>query len=133
NLPNTLVGLGDGGAHVDVSCDAGYTTYLLGHWVRERGVMSLEAAVKKITSEPADFLGFKDRGRITMGNAADIVVFDEASVGCAPKLEKANDLPGGLPRLMVRSQGVDYTIVNGSVAWENGVLTGARAGKVLRT
>jgi N-acyl-D-amino-acid deacylase len=133
NLPNTLVGLGDGGAHVDVNCDAGYTTYLLGHWVRERGIMSLETAVKKITSEPADFLGIKDRGRLAVGNAADIVVFDEATVGCAPKLEKANDLPGGIPRLIVRSKGVDFTIVNGQVAWQEGALTGTRAGKVLRT
>ncbi len=133
NTPGMLIALGDGGAHVDVNCDAGYTTYLLGTWVRERGIMSLEEGVRKITSVPADFLGIRDRGRLAEGMAADIVVFDQATIGAAKKLHKANDLPGGASRLLVRSFGIDYTIVNGVVSWEDGRLTGARAGQVVRS
>jgi N-acyl-D-amino-acid deacylase len=133
NTPGTLIGLGDGGAHVDVNCDAGYTSYLLGTWVRERKIMSLESAIQKITSVPADFFGIKNRGRLAEGNAADIVVFDENTVGTVKKLEKLADLPGGVQRLIVRSTGIDFTIVNGAVAYEGGRVTAARAGQVVRT
>ena len=70
--PRVMVGLSDGGAHVDMLCDAGYCTYLLGKWVREKQAMTLEQAVKRITSEPADFFGIKDRGRLLPGMAADV-------------------------------------------------------------
>jgi N-acyl-D-aspartate/D-glutamate deacylase len=79
--PRTMIGLSDGGAHVDLLYEAGYPTYLLSHWVREKQVLSLEHAVKRITSEPADFFGFTGRGRIEAGCAADIVVFDADRVG----------------------------------------------------
>ncbi len=65
--PRTMIGLSDGGAHVNMLCDAGYCTYLLGTWVRERQAMTLENAIKRITSEPADFFGIKDRGRLKVG------------------------------------------------------------------
>ena len=133
NAPNTLIGLADGGAHVDTTCDARYTTYLLGTWVRERGIMSLEKAVQKLTAEPADIFGMKDRGRLTVGSVADIVVFDPATVGCAARWEKRFDQPGGAKRLVSASYGVEYTFVNGTAAWENNALTGARAGRVIRT
>ncbi len=133
NTPGILIGLGDGGAHLDVSCDVGYTSYLLGTWVRERGVMSLEEGVRMITSAPADFLGLHDRGRLVEGKAADIVIFDETTIAAAKKLHKASDLPGGASRLMVRSIGIDYTVVNGEVTWQDGALTGARAGQILRS
>ena len=73
NDPRVMVGLSDGGAHVDMLCDAGYCTYLLGTWVREKQAMTLERAIKRITSEPADFFGIKNRGRLLPGMAADVV------------------------------------------------------------
>ena len=76
-----MIGLSDGGAHVDMLCDAGYCTYLLGTWVRERQAMSLEHAVKRITSEPAAFYGMTQRGRIQQGLAADLAIFDLNTVG----------------------------------------------------
>src|SRR5579859_2471718 len=70
--PRTMVGLSDGGAHVDMLCDAGYATYLLGRWVREKQALTLEHAVKRITSEPADCFGIKGRGRLSPGFAGDV-------------------------------------------------------------
>ena len=66
NDRSILLGLGDGGAHLDMLCDAGYPTYVLGTWVRERGVLTLEEAVRRMTSDPADFFGIRDRGRIAL-------------------------------------------------------------------
>ncbi len=66
----TLIGLSDGGAHVNMLCDAGYCTYLLGHWVREKQALTLEQGIKRLTTEPADFFGIKDRGRLKKGLAA---------------------------------------------------------------
>src|SRR5690606_27966051 len=76
----TMIGLSDAGAHLDMLCESGYTTYLLGHWVRDEKALSLEKAIQRITSEPADFFGLKDRGRLETGTAADIVVFDENQI-----------------------------------------------------
>jgi N-acyl-D-amino-acid deacylase len=133
NDRSVLLGLGDGGAHLDMLCDSGYPTYVLGTWVRERGVLTLEEAVRRMTSDPADFYGIKDRGRIAPGMAADLVIFDPASVGMAGRAERLHDLPGGGKRMVKRSSGVEYTLVNGEVLWEKGTLTGAAAGKVLRS
>lgn len=128
----TMIGLSDGGAHVDMFCDAGYCTYLLGTWVREREVMSLEHAVRRITSEPAALFGIQQRGRLAPGLAADFAIFDLARVGSKKRGEMRNDLPGGGRRLVMPAQGVEYTIVNGQVLFEHGRDTGARAGQVLR-
>jgi len=133
NDRSVLLGLGDGGAHLDMLCDSGYPTYVLGTWVRERKVLSLEEAVRRMTSDPADFFGIKDRGRIAPGMAADLVIFDPATVGMAPRAERIHDLPGGGKRMVKRSRGVEMTIVNGEVVWEKGALTGATAGRVLRS
>ena len=76
-----LLGLGDGGAHLDMLCDSGYPTYVLGTWVRERKALTLEEAVRRMTSDPADFFGIRDRGRLQPGLAADIAIFDPATVG----------------------------------------------------
>jgi len=133
NNPAMLLGLGDGGAHLDMLCDAGYPTYVLGTWVRERKVLTLEHAVQRMTSDPADFFGIRDRGRLAPGLAADLAIFDPASVGSAGRPERRFDLPGGGKRMVMRSQGIACTIVNGVVAWENGALTGAAAGAVLRS
>lgn len=131
--PRVMIGLSDGGAHVDMLCDAGYCTYLLGTWVRERGVMTLEHAIKRLTSEPAAFYGITQRGTLTPGMAADIVVFDLATVGSRKRGEMRTDLPGGGRRLVMPAHGIEYTIVNGQVLYEHGRHTGALPGQVLRS
>jgi N-acyl-D-aspartate/D-glutamate deacylase len=133
NDRSVLLGLGDGGAHLDMLCDSGYPTYVLGTWVRERKVLSLEEAVRRMTSDPADFFGIRDRGRIAPGMAADLVIFDPASVGSGGRPERLYDLPGGAKRMVMRSRGIEMTLVNGVVTWEKGGLTGAAAGRVLRS
>ena len=133
NNPDMLLGLGDGGAHLDMLCDSGYPTYVLGTWVRERKVLTLEHAVRRMTSDPADFFGIKDRGRLMPGLAADVAIFDPATVGSIGRPERRYDLPGGAKRMVMRSQGIEYTVVNGQVTWERGALTGASAGVVLRS
>jgi N-acyl-D-aspartate/D-glutamate deacylase len=133
NDRSILLGLGDGGAHLDMLCDSGYPTYVLGTWVRERKALTLEEAVRRMTSDPADFYGMRDRGRIAPGLAADLVLFDPAAVGSAGRPERLYDLPGGGKRMVRRSRGVEMTLVNGEVTWEKAALTGARAGRVLRS
>jgi N-acyl-D-aspartate/D-glutamate deacylase len=127
-----LMALGDGGAHVDMLCDAGYPTFLLGTWVREKEAITLEEGVRKLTSDPADLFGLKDRGRLTKGAPADVAIFDPARIGSTNHGERRYDLPGGAKRIVMPSKGVEYTVVNGAITWEQGRLTEARAGKVLR-
>jgi N-acyl-D-amino-acid deacylase len=131
--PRTMVGLSDGGAHVDMLCDAGYATYLLGTWVRERSAMTLERAVQRMTSEPAAYFGITDRGRLQKGLAADVVIFDYNTVGSGKRGEMRTDLPGGGRRLVMPARGVEYTIVNGEVLYEHGKASGAMPGRVLRS
>jgi len=133
NDPSVLLGLGDGGAHLDMLCDSGYPTYVLGTWVREKKVLTLEEAVRRMTSDPADFFGIRDRGRIKAGLAADIAIFSEKEIASGGRPERLYDLPGGAKRMVMRSKGVEMTLVNGQVTWERGALTGAKAGKVLRS
>lgn len=133
NRPEILVGLGDAGAHLDMLCDAGYPTYLLGTWVRERGALSMERAVAMLTSEPADAFGLHGRGRLAPGLAADITVFDPARVGSAPRTERLHDLPSGAKRMVMRSQGIACTLVAGVPVWSSGHTTGERPGRVLRS
>ena len=133
NNRDMLLGLGDGGAHLDMLCDSGYPSYVLGTWVREKKVLTLEEAVRRMTSDPADFFGIRDRGRLKPGLAADIVVFSERDISSVGRPERLYDLPGGAKRMVMRSQGIEYTVVNGAVTWEKGQLTGAAAGRVLRS
>jgi N-acyl-D-aspartate/D-glutamate deacylase len=133
NDRSILIGLGDGGAHVDMLCDAGYPTYLLGTWVRERQVLTLQEAVRRLTSDPADFYGIRDRGRLLPGLAADLVVFDPRTVGSATRGERRHDLPGGGKRMVMPARGILHTIVNGVPTLAAGELTGAAAGQVLRS
>jgi N-acyl-D-aspartate/D-glutamate deacylase len=133
NDPRPMLGLSDAGAHVNVLCDAGYCTYLLGHWVRERQAITLEYAVKRLTSEPADFFGLKGRGRLIAGNAADIAIFDADTVGSPRRGTMTNDLPGGGNRLVMLATGVIHTFVNGVPVYEDGRYTGALPGTVLRS
>jgi N-acyl-D-amino-acid deacylase len=131
--PRVMIGLSDGGAHVDMLCDAGYATYLLGTWVREKSVLTLEHAVKRLTSEPATFFGLTQRGKIQKGLAADFAIFDLKTVGSQKRGEMRNDLPGGGRRLVMPARGVEYTVVNGTVLYEHQKHTGALPGKVLRS
>jgi N-acyl-D-aspartate/D-glutamate deacylase len=131
--PRVMVGLSDGGAHVDMLCDAGYATYLLGTWVREKSVLTLEHAVKRLTSEPAAFFGLAQRGKIQKGLAADFAIFDLKTVGSQKRGEMRNDLPGGGRRLVMPARGVEYTVVNGTVLYEHQKHTGALPGQVLRS
>ena len=131
--PRTMIGLSDGGAHVNMLCDAGYCTYLLGTWVRERQALTLENAIKRITSEPADFFGIKDRGRLKVGLPADVAIFDERKVGSAKRARMQNDLPGGGRRLVMPAEGVEYTIVNGDILYDHGHHSGYLPGQVLKS
>ena len=133
NDPSILIGLGDGGAHVDMLCDSGYPTYLLGTWVRDREAITLEEGVRRLTSDPADFFGIGDRGRIRSGLAADITIFDPSSVGSPERAERRYDLPGGAKRMVMPSLGIRYTIVNGSICWKDGEIFGRMHGQVLRS
>jgi N-acyl-D-aspartate/D-glutamate deacylase len=127
-----LIDLSDAGAHLDMLCDAGYSTHLLQRWVRETGALTLEQGVRKLTSVPAQLFGI-DRGVLAVGKAADLVIFDPATVACGDK-QWASDLPGGGRRFVTRSSGVRATIVAGEVLFENGAYRdGARPGRVLRS
>jgi N-acyl-D-aspartate/D-glutamate deacylase len=131
--PRVLIALGDGGAHVDMLCDAGYPTFLLGTWVRERQALTLEQAVARLTAQPADLFGIKGRGRLKVGSAADVAIFDPQTVGSSSRGERRYDLPGGAKRMVMPSRGVEYTVVNGQVAYANGAPTGSLSGQVMRS
>lgn len=129
--PYVVIGTSDAGAHVAFDAAFGYCTTLLGLWVRERRLMSLEAAVHKLTFMVASLFGLHDRGLIRPGWAADLVLFDPETVH-AEEPEYAWDYPGGAQRMIQRARGVKYTIVNGQVIIEDGEYTGALPGRVLR-
>ncbi len=128
----TILGLSDAGANLGLLCDAGYCTYLLGIWAREKQVLTLERAVQRLTSEPADYFGIRTRGRLLAGLAAHITIFDYDRVMPGPVV-MLSDLPGGGRRLVQEARGIQYTIVNGGVVYENGQHTGALPGEVLRS
>lgn len=130
--PRLLLGLHDAGAHVDMLYQAGFPTYMYGHWVREEGAIELEHAVRRLTSELADYFGLKDRGRVAAGKIADLMVFDPAVVGSAQPADTIlDDLPAGGVRLHSKSKGMAYTIVNGQVLIERGEHTGVLPGKII--
>jgi N-acyl-D-amino-acid deacylase len=133
NDPRPMIGLSDAGAHVTLLCDAGYCTYLLGHWVRDLNAINLEYAVKRITSEPADFFGLRGRGRLNVGGHADLAIFDAATVGSARRGTMKDDLPGGGKRLVMPATGVIHTVVNGVPVYENEHYTGTTPGTVLHS
>ena len=131
--PHVLLGQSDAGAHVaNANPGFGFSTIMLAHWVRERQIMSLEEAIKKMTFLPASIFGIHDRGLIRRGMAADLFVFDPEKIDLAEP-EKVTDLPEGAPRYIQRAKGIRYTIVNGSVLMKNGAHTGVYPGKVLRS
>lgn len=130
------LGLSDAGAHVGQLCDAPLATDLLGRWVRDRGVMSLEAAVHKLTQVQAELFGFHDRGVLRTGYAADIAVFDPATVAPGP-LRRIRDFPAGAERLTADEPvGMRHLLVNGVAVVADGRLVddavAARPGQLLR-
>ena len=130
---DVVLGLGDGGAHYGMICDASYPTFLLAHWARDRasGRFSVPDAIRELTSVPARVAGLGDRGRIAVGYKADLNVIDHAAV----RLHKpviSYDLPAGGRRLDQAADGYVATIVSGEVIAENGVPTDARPGKLVR-
>jgi N-acyl-D-aspartate/D-glutamate deacylase len=130
---DVVLGLGDGGAHYGMICDASFPTYLLAHWARDRarGRLSVAEAVKALTSVPARVAGLHDRGRIAPGYKADLNVIDHAGL----RLHRpviAYDLPGGGRRLDQTADGYVATIVSGRTIAENGAPTDACPGRLVR-
>jgi N-acyl-D-aspartate/D-glutamate deacylase len=135
--PKALPGLSDGGAHVGTICDASFPTYLLAHWTRDRmkrgkpGI-ALPRAVQMLTADAADYLGLSDRGRIVVGQKADLNVidYDALSLG-VPVMVK--DLPAGGQRLLQPVEGYAAVIVAGEAVVENDAVTDARPGRLVRS
>ena len=117
--PHTVIALSDAGAHASQLCDACYSTYLLGHWVRERKAFTIEQAVHNLTQRPAEMFGITDRGLLAEGRPADVVVFDPKTVGPGP-LKRVYDLPAGADRLVSEASGIDAVVVNGKLIRRNG-------------
>src|SRR3954447_17650606 len=129
--PRPVMTFSDSGAHLSQIADASIHTYLLGHWVRDRQEFTLEEAVRMITLAPALAWGFADRGLLREGMAADLNIFDPATVGPAvPRI--VEDLPAGGRRLSQRAEGFKATVVNGEVTILDGQPTEHRSGRLLR-
>jgi N-acyl-D-amino-acid deacylase len=122
----------DAGAHLNTNfCTAGESSYVLGHWVRERQLLSLEDAIRRLTFQPARIMGLRDRGLVREGLAADLMVFDLSRIGVKDD-EVWNDGPAGVPRRVQGAEGVHYVIVGGQVVLDHDKHTGALPGRVLR-
>lgn len=129
--PVVLMGLADAGAHVGLTMDASAPTWLLCHWVRDRGVLSLEDAVRRLSSDTANTFGIADRGVLRAGAFADLNVIDFGGLSL-PVPEFVHDFPHGAGRFRQGASGYDATIVNGQLFMEQGRHTGALAGRLLR-
>ncbi len=131
--PFSSIALSDAGAHLTFFCDAGFGLHLLGHWVRRQGIMPLEEAVRRLTSQSAEIFGLRDRGRLTQGAFADLLLFDPENVDRSPT-RRVFDLPGGARRLTTDAVGVHGVWVNGSrIVNESGVCAdGLLPGMLLR-
>jgi N-acyl-D-amino-acid deacylase len=132
--PHTVLGLGDGGAHYSMICDAAYPTYVLTHWVGHADPakrLPLAQAIRKLTRDPAEAVGLTDRGRIACGLKADLNVVDVERLRLhAPRV--AYDLPAGGRRLTQRADGYVATLVSGEVTYRDGAPTGALPGRLVR-
>jgi N-acyl-D-aspartate/D-glutamate deacylase len=127
-----LLGASDAGAHLDMLNTFALTTQLLSEGVRERGILSLEDGVRRITGVLADAFGLKGRGRIEVGAFADLVVFDPAAIGCGP-ISMRDDLPGGESRLYGDAIGIHHVMANGIPVARGNEPTGRKGGRVLRS
>jgi N-acyl-D-aspartate/D-glutamate deacylase len=122
----------DAGAHLNTNfCTAGESSYVLGEWVRERQLLTLEDAVRRFTFQPASIMGLGDRGLVREGLVADLMVFDLARIGVKED-EITRDGPSGTPRRVQQAEGVEHVIVGGEPVFEHGRHTGALPGRVLR-
>jgi N-acyl-D-aspartate/D-glutamate deacylase len=132
--PNTVLGLGDGGAHYGVICDASFTTYFLERFVRDAApgmAVALPAAIQALTEAPARAVGLNDRGRLAPGYKADVNVIDLAALRLhAPTM--ARDLPAGGKRLRQQATGYRVTIKSGVVTYRDGVASWALPGRLVR-
>jgi N-acyl-D-aspartate/D-glutamate deacylase len=129
--PLTTIGLGDSGAHTTQTSDAGYSTFALAYWVRERGLMRLERMVHKLTGELAAMWGISERGVLRRGAFADLNIIDLGRLDLRLP-EVRHDLPTGAAHLHQSAHGYVATLVNGQVLMRDGVHTGALPGRVLR-
>lgn len=130
--PTVVMGLADSGAHVGQIMDASSPSWLLSYWIRDRGIMSIERAVRRWTAETAELFGIADRGLLQQGKFADVNVIDLEHMRLTLP-EYRYDFPGGAGRYVQRATGYDYTLVNGQVFMEAGEPTGALAGVTLRS
>jgi N-acyl-D-aspartate/D-glutamate deacylase len=130
--PRVMLGGSDAGAHLDRMCGTSYTTRLLADCLRGRKLATLERAVQMLTQAPAELFGLVDRGTIAVGNHADLVVFDPATVG-AENARLVEDLPGGSARLTAGAEGVVRVYVSGVATVVDNAATGATPGQVLRS
>jgi N-acyl-D-amino-acid deacylase len=132
--PRATLGLGDGGAHCGIICDASIPTFMLSHWVRDRTrgpKIPVELAVQRMTSDPARLYGLEDRGQLKPGYRADVNLIDLDEVGLELP-EMVFDLPAGGRRLVQRANGYRATLKNGEVTLRDGEITGARPGGLIR-
>jgi N-acyl-D-aspartate/D-glutamate deacylase len=129
--PSMIMGISDGGAHLDRDDGSDWSSFFLRHWVIDRGEWSLEQGIRQLTQVPAALAGFTDRGALLPGFAADLFLFDPESIGPGTK-QLAYDLPGGEARFCARPRGVAATIVNGEPIVLDGKLTDALPGQVVR-
>ena len=130
--PVTIMGLADAGAHATQIMDASQPTFFLSHWVRDTGVMTVEEGVRRLTSDTANFIGYRDRGVLREGAYADVNVIDLESMWL-PIPEIVHDFPGASPRFVQRARGIDHTIVNGEPFLDHGEHTGSLTGRLLRS
>jgi N-acyl-D-amino-acid deacylase len=130
--PLVHVGASDGGAHVGSFSTFGDTGFLFSEFVRGTKSLSLEAAVKKITLDPATIWGLKGRGLLAPGYAADVVVFDADRIGRGPEVA-SKDFPGDGIRWIRRQEGIETVVVNGEITWtaDSGYIPDARAGQIV--
>jgi N-acyl-D-aspartate/D-glutamate deacylase len=128
----TVVGASDAGAHLDMIDTFTYSTSLLGPGVREKGLITLEAAIHQLTDVPARLYGVRERGRIAEGWWADLVVFDPERVGAGP-IHFRDDLPTGASRLYAEAEGIEHVLVNGVEIVRGREFTGAMPGTVMRS
>ena len=128
--PDVVIGLGDAGAHVAMTMDAGQPSYVLGHWVRDEGLLGIGRAIRKLTLEGAQLFGIPGRGLLAPGAFADVNVIDLEGLHLRTP-ELVADLPLGASRFVQRAHGYDYTLVNGTVVIDHDELTGERPGRLV--